>query len=372
MSKMKLVLPRFPSVAVASDYLRGIRQSLHRSQKDATRYAYRVLAGAENLSELRPDMLRKQGKVLTELDSKLRVLDAMRLQLTYTLRGEQDVGKILQDISTLQGLILSRYNDVAKENSALAKNYMPDAQSSVLTDAVDAIKAALRNRVAKFSVIRSVGTRNDMTVFGVALVMNNLVDDDRFVHPEFALNFEASFEGDTFKGYQVSGSVRVERPEYAQPGSVSFTDVKDGVASAFSILARGNFLSVAPKVPLPTGLDENALKKSKRYVKSITTNEGTISVSLKPSVKKDKLATAVKRLVEDIVGVISNHLDGQLKYQTKWKGTSYKVDLHLMPPENKKTLTVESLKALEDLGFTDMDLQRLVTYLNNGDVKWRK
>ena len=372
MAKLKLVLPRFPSVAVASEYLRGVRQSLHRSQKDATRYAYRVLAGAENLAELRPDMLHKQGAVLLELDAKLRVLDAMRLQLTYTLRGEQDVGKLQQDIATLQSLILSRYNDVAKENSALAKNYLPEDQSIVIKDAIEAIKSAMRNRVAKFSVVHAVGARSNQTVFCVSLVMTNLVDDDKFIHPEFALNFEALFEGDQFKGYQVSGSVKIERPEHTPPGAVQFDDTKTAVTSAFSILARGNFMSVAPKVPLPENLDESALKKSKRYVKSITTNEGTISVNLKPTVKKDKLALAVKRIVEDIVGVISNHLDGQLKYQTKWKGTSYKVDLHLMPPENKKTVTVDALKSLENLGFTDLDLQRLVTYLNNGDVKWRK
>ena len=372
MGKIKLVLPRFPSVSVASEYLRGVRRSLHRSQKDATRYAYRVLAGAENLSDLRPDMLHKQGNVLLELDAKLRVLDAMRLQLTYTLRGEQDVGRLQQEISTLQSLILSRYNDVAKENSTLAKSYLPEDQSTVIKDAMDAVKAALRNRVAKFSVVWAVGARANQTVFCVSLVMTNLVDDDKFVHPEFAMNFEALFDGDQFKGYQVSGSVKAERPEYTQPGTIDFEDAKAGATAAFAILARGNFLSVAPKVPLPDGLDESALKKSKRYVKSITTNEGTISVSLKPTVKKDKLATAVKRIVEDIVGVISNHLDGRLKYQTKWKGTSYKVDLHLMPPENKKSVTVEALKSLEDLGFTDLDLQRLVTYLNNGDVKWRK
>lgn len=372
MNKIKLVLPRFPTVTHASEYIRGLRSSMHRSQKDATRYAFRVLAGTQGLADMRVDLLRKQSATLLELDTKIRILDALRLQLTYAMKGESGVKRLLIDLESLQSLVDNRYKDVLAQNSELATQFLPDDQKQTIVGVIESLQSTLRDRVAQFKVGYRVGAQGDATVFGVSCRMINLVDDDRFVHPEFVLNFTATFQGDTFRGYSVSGSLNVEQPEYTPPGAVSFEDVKSGVTSALSILASGNFVSVAPKVPLPSGIDETDLTKSRRYVKSIQTTDGTVTVTLKPEVKKDKLGRVVKKIVDDIVGVISSHVGGRLKYQTSWRGTSYKVVLHLVPLENKKTITVDALKTLEGLGFTNLDLTKLVQYLNNGEVKWRK
>lgn len=372
MSNIKLVLPRFSTVFLAADYLKELRASMHRSQKDAVRYAFKVLAEVANLSELRLDMLQKQSAAILELDAKLRLLDALRLQLTYALRGESGVKKLLVDLESLQMLVTNRYTDLLAQNYELALANLPKPQHKIIDGVIEAIKTTLQGRVARFKSSLRVGARGNNVVFLCSLQMLNLVDDDRFVHPEFVLNFCAEFSGDKFVGYSVSGSLQIEAPDYNAPGAIKFVDAKSGVDAALSILSNGNFVSVAPKVPLPAGVDETSLKKSKRYVKSIQTSDGTITVSLKPEVRKEKLGVVVKKLVEDIVGVISSHVGGRLKYQTSWRGTSYKVTLHLVPLENKKTITVEALKTLEGLGFTNLDLTRLVQYLNNGDMKWRK